>query len=55
MERDKIERIIQIIAIESAELLEQVQWASVEPKIEVILKHLDALENQLRDLRELIG
>lgn len=55
MERDKIERIIQIIAVESAELLEQVQWSSVEPKKEVMLKHLDNLESHLHDLREQIG
>ena len=55
MERKEIERLIQIIAVESAEMLEQVQWESVEPKAEKILSHLEVLDARIKDLRRILG
>lgn len=53
--RDQLEDQIQRLVIESAELLEQVQWETVEPDLMKVQQLVQNLHRKIQKIADLLG
>jgi|GEM_PF-4422846 len=53
--RDQLEDQIQRLVIESAELLEQVQWETVEPDLIEVQQLVRNLQSKIQKIADLLG